>query len=75
MAFAAATNMAAPAPHAREDAQGVLCFELGGGVRLYVGTGDPNGNLTGNAGDLCIYTDGPGFKQNTDGSTTWAVPA
>ena len=56
----------------RADTDSLIYFILGG-VRIYVGTGTPNGTVTAPKGSLFIELGGPGLYQNTDASTTWAL--
>ena len=55
---------------ARADTNGVYYFVIGG-IRLYVGTGTPNGEITAPKGSVFIEIGGPKLYQNTDASTTW----
>lgn len=54
----------------RTDSDDLVYTEFGG-IRIYVGTGSPNGEVTAPKGSLFIELGGPDLYQNTDASTTW----
>ena len=55
---------------AQEDSDGLFYFAFGA-VRLYVGTGSPNSEVTAPKGSLFVELGGPDLYQNTNASTTW----
>lgn len=56
-----------------EDSDGYNYADLPGGLRIYTGTGSPNGVITAPIGSLYINrTDGKVYY-NSDAETTWAL--
>ncbi len=67
-----AGNRAGFAPIPQEDSDGLWYFDFAG-IKIFVGTGSPDGTVTGDKGSIFIDIDTPNLWQCAAAGTAWSA--